>query len=160
MHCRGVLLLLIVLSGCGAESTPVTSQPDSFDTTDVDVMPLVGDTGIEGRWRIVSLLKNGQEAIDSSGVPIEIEFVNGRQFMTQGGMLLDDSGYVIDPGTTPNSIDIIHNAGGGKTATTQGIYEVNGDETRLCMGSQQSRPKEFASTSEYNVTVLKRITSK
>lgn len=112
---------------------------------------------LAGRWKIVSLLKNGQEAIGPNGPTIEIQFANGRQIMSQNGQVLDDSGYMLDPTTTPKSIDTIHGAGGGKTASTLGIYEVNQDEARLCMGSGQARPKEFASTANYNVTVLKRV---
>jgi len=114
---------------------------------------------LEGRWQIVSLLKNGQDANDPNTVPIVVEFRNGKQIMTQGGTLLDESGYSIDATTSPKSIDTIHYGRDGVTATTPGIYEVNGDEARLCMGSGQERPKEFASTPEYNVVVLKRIST-
>ncbi|MFN0197789.1 MAG: hypothetical protein ACKVT0_13675, partial [Planctomycetaceae bacterium] len=66
------------------------------------------------------------------------------------------SKYSLNNSTSPKSIDSVPNARTGNTIATPGIYEVNGDVLRLCMGSGSARPMVFESTQEYNLIVLKR----
>lgn len=156
---RVAIVLFYALSlGCDSQDSTIPSPPAPSSSAPTESAAATGADELSGRWRIVSLLKNGQEALPG-GAPIELDFANGRQVMTQGGVRLDDSGYALDPSTMPKSIDTIHNAGGGKTAVTLGIYEVHGDDARLCMGSAQERPMEFTSTHTYNLTVLQRISA-
>ena len=61
--------------------------------------------------------------------------------------------YEIDASKNPREIDFIR----GKTKQI-GIYELNGDRLKLCVGPSDDRPKEFTTKprTDHSMFVLKR----
>jgi uncharacterized protein (TIGR03067 family) len=51
--------------------------------------------------------------------------------------------FKIDPTKKPKTIDLTGTMGGDKGQKYLGIYELKGDDLKLCIGDTKSRPKSF-----------------
>jgi uncharacterized protein (TIGR03067 family) len=62
----------------------------------------------------------------------------------------------LDPSLKPKAIDLTALNDSFKGTTTQGIYSLDGDALKLCVGNQEvkARPKEFKAGKEGDVMVL------
>ena len=102
--------------------------------------------GIQGTWRIVALEANGEQG------PAEI--VTALKFIFQGDTLTCAPGepgftnykYKLDPATKSAGFDMTHADGPNKGKTQKGIYLLEGNHLKICLGSADSRPKEFTTT--------------
>ena len=115
---------------------------------------------LQGSWSAVSIKYNGQEF----GEKLKLKFVFKNDQVSIEG---DDEvkkeypkvTLKIDPSTAPACLDIIVLAGVQKDAAMEGIYELKGDELRICVKVfGKERPAEFASAdgSSIALVVLKR----
>ena len=80
---------------------------------------------VNGNWR-----SPGRFSVDPSAMPAEIVFEDGA---------LE---YLVEPITPPNVLSPI------VASTFKGIYEIDGDQLRICSGSS-SRPDRFESSEDY-----------
>src|SRR5438128_1339210 len=88
---------------------------------------------LQGEWAIVSAESNGE--------PPPAGLLDGAKFAFSGNKLtlLGKEGmFELDASKSPRQIDFIR----GKTRQI-GIYELNGDSLKLCVGPADDRPKEF-----------------
>jgi uncharacterized protein (TIGR03067 family) len=51
--------------------------------------------------------------------------------------------FTVDPAKKPKAIDMTGTMGGDKGVKYLGIYELNGDDLKLCVGDDKTRPKVF-----------------
>jgi len=66
--------------------------------------------------------------------------------------------FKVDTTKTPHTIDMFPQDGSEKGKVSLGIYEVKGDELRLChAGPGLDRPTEFSSGERRTVMVFKRV---
>jgi len=110
---------------------------------------------LQGVWRVVSGEMQGQP------LPAEeIKEMNG-QLTIKGNNVTwksskdEDTGTItLDPAKKPKHIDITaKNLGNGKTV--KGIYELNGDEFKVCMDPDSSeRPSDFKTKEGSGAMVL------
>ena len=116
---------------------------------------------LEGGWQATSLEYDGkaheevakQLRLVFKGDAVEVEA--GEQVRKEYGKLT----VKIDPTTTPKIMDITVAAGEQKDAALEGIYELKGDELKLCVRViGTGRPAEFAAPEGANIAlaVLKR----
>ncbi|QDU61735.1 hypothetical protein Pan216_25980 [Planctomycetes bacterium Pan216] len=106
------------------------------------------EQAFQGTWRLV-----GGEM---DGKPLDEEQLKGGKLVIKGNhytATLADMGTVtgtqkLDPTTKPKSIDITHSSGRDKGKTFLGIYESNGDQTRVAFSALgKPRPKTFSTKS-------------
>jgi uncharacterized protein (TIGR03067 family) len=120
--------------------------------------PLAGrgadpDKDLQGTWIATSIEINGK--------PAPPDTVKRTRFTFQGEKLLvrheEHEGkevewtYKIVPDKSPKQIDIVSVQSSGTKKTLHGIYEVNGDELKICFengGKPANRPKKFATNKE------------
>jgi uncharacterized protein (TIGR03067 family) len=57
--------------------------------------------------------------------------------------------FTIDPTKKPKTIDLTGTMGGDKGKKYLGIYELNGNELKLCIGDTKTRPKVFEAKKGY-----------
>src|SRR5262249_5802478 len=108
------------------------------------------DKDLQGTWVATSMEINGKPGI-----------VKRTRFTFQGEKLLvrheKDEGkdvewsYKIEPKKSPRQIDIVSVQSSGREKTLHGIYEVKGDELKLCFengGKAENRPTKFATNKE------------
>jgi uncharacterized protein (TIGR03067 family) len=63
--------------------------------------------------------------------------------------------FKLDPGATPKLFDLTVAAGVQKDAVMEGIYELKGDQLRICLKVLgQDRPTEFASPEGASIALL------
>jgi uncharacterized protein (TIGR03067 family) len=103
---------------------------------------------LEGVWQVVSMEEGKQ---DRSEYWKTLQFVfKGNQLAFKGDDVLSKKlgkiTIVVDPATTPRTIDFKVEAGSEKGLTLEGIYEVKGNELKLCIRGEAGadRPLEFA----------------
>jgi uncharacterized protein (TIGR03067 family) len=97
---------------------------------------------LQGTWNIVSIEVEGRK-YPPAGAQIVIcgeRFVSlnmGAEF--EGTIRLDES-------ATPHTVDLLYDKGPHAGNASLGIYELNGEEWKLCLGlAGMKRPTEFAS---------------
>jgi uncharacterized protein (TIGR03067 family) len=121
--------------------------------------PMDRDYGkLEGTWKVVSLEVGGMkippEAIKNSRL-----IIKGKEFTMKEMIATYRGNFVIDSSKKPKTIDIKFTGGPEKGNTSLGIYELNGDELKLCLTiTGKKRPTEFAAKpkSGHGFEVLKR----
>lgn len=116
--------------------------------SDKDLKPLQGD------WKVVSMNHNGRELPDVGGYGIAFDGANVTIKQPNGNST--GKCTFLDPAKAPKEIDLTPDAGGKKLL---GIYELKGDELKLCLAlADAGRPSEFESKEGSNrrLVVLKR----
>ena len=99
-----------------------------------------------GTWACVSGSVDGNPLPEATARELKLKLTEKTYTTTRGEDTLFESTYTIDPGTTPRSIDIVGTEGELAGKTAQGIYEVDGDDLKLCYTMPgHDRPKAFES---------------
>jgi uncharacterized protein (TIGR03067 family) len=119
---------------------------------------------LQGAWKVVAATVDG----DNDGPEVErIKNVLDPVFRGDKLTIREDNvnDFKLDPSKTPKQIDIFPNSGPAKEQNQfiRGIYELNGDDLKLCVGPPGAdRPAKFASEkgSEIRLVTLKRQPAK
>lgn len=100
-------------------------------------------TSLQGRWNILTLEVEGNELPASSfpGAAILIE----EQTFTAINMGADYVGTLsLDTSHSPKRLDILFRTGPHAELASLGIYELNGDVWKICLGfAGRDRPLQF-----------------
>jgi uncharacterized protein (TIGR03067 family) len=104
---------------------------------------------LEGSYSCVSL-ETGNEKGDPARIK-KLKLVVKDKMWT---VYIDDTvstsaKFTIDPTKKPKTIDMTGTMGGDKGKKYLGIYELKGDELKLCIGDTKSRPKTFGAKKGY-----------
>jgi len=100
---------------------------------------------LQGTWVFDSLEVEGQKLPDPMyrGSTLEIE---GDVFITRALEATYEGKLQLKPKTAPKTIDMIFTGGPEKGKTSLGIYEVDGDTLKICLGfTGVPRPQAFLS---------------
>ncbi len=99
---------------------------------------------LQGTWTFVALEVDGAKIPEAmlNGSNITIK---GDAFKSLSGGITYEGTIKIDASKTPKTLDLIFTAGPEKGKTNPGIYEVGGDNLKICLSLGASgRPTEFA----------------
>jgi uncharacterized protein (TIGR03067 family) len=103
-----------------------------------------GDKDLDGDWEVVSAIQDGKEQPPPDRK--QLVSVMGEKIVFKDGDETHTGALKLDPTKTPRTFDLTPDDGPEKGKTTRGIYEIKGDEMRVCHGDAGAdRPKEFAS---------------
>lgn len=112
----------------------------------------------EGTWNYAS------QEVNARKVPEEL--IKGAQLVVKGDAFTIKMPRATYEGTlkldvtkTPKTLDFVFTAGSLKGTTVPGIYEIEGDNLKLCLAhGNKERPKEFATkeSSGHALEMLKR----
>jgi uncharacterized protein (TIGR03067 family) len=105
-----------------------------------------------GTWTIESLVVNGKTDPRVKGT--SYKFADGKMTL-KGPRGERAQAYKLDASQKPGAIDMTAQEGPAKGMSVQGIFEVKGDELKMCfpMMPGGARPKEFASA-DGSLTIL------
>jgi uncharacterized protein (TIGR03067 family) len=101
---------------------------------------------LEGTWTVVKVEYDGKSLEERTK---DLRFVFKGDTMTVSGSEEIEKGYgkitlKLDPSTTPKILDLTVSAGSEKGSIMEGIYELKGDEFRMCVKvMEKGRPAKF-----------------
>jgi uncharacterized protein (TIGR03067 family) len=103
---------------------------------------------LQGEWEVVSAESNGE--------PPPAGLLDGAKFVFSGdnlSLMGKDGTFELDASKNPRQINFIR----GKVRQL-GIYELDGDRLKLCVGPADDRPKEFKTKkfTDHSLFLLKR----
>jgi len=99
---------------------------------------------LEGSWNVMTLEVDGQPMASGmlAGARIVVE---GDRFQSLGMGEVYEGKVKVDSSASPKAIDMTFTKGPEKGNTSLGIYELDGDDWRLCLTMRGgTRPKTFA----------------
>ena len=141
-HVQPMVLLALLAANAVAQQPPA-----KFD--DKPASPL------SGVWVVTSATRNGKALADTGGARMTIA---AKEINIQGkdGVKLNFP-FTVDPTKKPSVIDFhsLGDEGWLRIGPFKGIYELDGDRLRLCLGSSDKRPTKF-SDQDAVLIVLKR----
>jgi uncharacterized protein (TIGR03067 family) len=105
-----------------------------------------GDKDLEGDWKKVATVVAGVEERTTPGAGIEMT-VRGESLTIRAPGVLQECKLNVDATKTPKAMDATGSGRDDGGRTTLAIYEVVGDELRVCSAEPgKDRPTEFSST--------------
>jgi uncharacterized protein (TIGR03067 family) len=99
----------------------------------------------EGTWQLVSSEHDGEKApAEEIKKAMPKAVVKGDKVtLSAGGKTVMEAEFTVDPTKKPKTIDSTATAGPDKGKKTLGIYELDGDNLKICF-NEKERPKEFS----------------
>lgn len=123
---------------------------------------------LEGAWQMLSMDVDGKKEPLPDQSKVIVTHKGKAWTGTMNGKKVEEGTFVIDPTKTPKTKDITVTLGALKGTTIPAIYEINGDELRVCLLNNppknpgKGRPPKFTSepASGYIIINYKRIADK
>jgi uncharacterized protein (TIGR03067 family) len=111
---------------------------------------------IQGSWKIVSITQDGEKEPDESVQGGRIEFSEAGYTVRANDQIGEQGTQSLDSTKQPKTIDFKITRGHDKGKTQLGIYQLEGDQLRLCFSDPGAidRPKQFTSTPETRSILL------
>jgi len=101
-------------------------------------------TLFQGEWAMVSGVAEGAPIPDAACKQIRQVFKGDQMTGTISGTMYWKLKFVIDPSKSPKTIDYAITGGPAAGSRQMGIYEIDGDTCKLCVGKLNGgRPKSF-----------------
>jgi uncharacterized protein (TIGR03067 family) len=99
---------------------------------------------IQGKWQMASVVRNG-EVIPSNFLATGELVVKGDVYKVSLNDISATATFKLDPSKSPKQIDFTYTDGANKGQTIPGIYELKGEELKVCRGldDKTSRPKNL-----------------
>ena len=113
---------------------------------------------LEGTWHVLSLEVDGMK-IPKETIKESKLIIKGKEFTMKEKVATYKGTFSIDPSKKPKTIDVKFREGPEKGNTSLGIYELDGDDLKLCLSvTTKERPTEFTAKpkSGHGFEVLKR----
>ncbi len=111
---------------------------------------------IASSWTVVSRETNGTKVDEEELKKIVVTFKADGSFEVQRDSEKVATGSSkIDPAKKPKEIDIDIKAADGNERSVKGIYEIDGDDLKICAGGAgKDRPKEFTGKADTGNTLI------
>jgi uncharacterized protein (TIGR03067 family) len=96
---------------------------------------------MEGTWLLVSGESNGEKMPDDMVKTIKAVIKGNKLSIHFGDNMVFEGTMSVDPSKKPKTMDTI--SGKDKEMKGLAIYELDGDNFKICVGNKGERPKEF-----------------
>jgi uncharacterized protein (TIGR03067 family) len=112
---------------------------------------------LDGVWSVAELTEAGTRAPDAKAQSLRIEFKGDAITITLKDKLAIKGTVTVDSKSTPSTMDIRYEKD-GKTITIPAVYELTGDDLKLCHPSAEggARPSAIEATAKTVLLTLKR----
>ncbi|MBY0524575.1 MAG: TIGR03067 domain-containing protein [Gemmataceae bacterium] len=99
---------------------------------------------LQGVWKVMSAERNGKKQPDDELKGLRLTF-KADKIVFKDNDKEQEATYKLDPDKKPKAIDLVVKVG-DKTETIPGIYQLNGDDLKICAAGEpgKPRPTEFA----------------
>jgi uncharacterized protein (TIGR03067 family) len=98
---------------------------------------------LEGTWTLVSSEQDGMKADPDVAKKLKLVVKDGKWTVYVGDKVSTEAKFTIDPTKKPKTIDMTGTMGGDKGKKYLAIYDLDGDDLKLCIGDTKTRPKVF-----------------
>jgi uncharacterized protein (TIGR03067 family) len=103
---------------------------------------------LKGTWKATTYVKDGKPAPDTDLKMMKLIIAGDHVDFTKGKDIRKST-YKLDPTQKPKALDIVMIDGPDKGKTLSGIYEITGDDFKICLAVlDRPRPKEFTAKPE------------
>jgi len=112
---------------------------------------------LQGVWAVTELTEANKKASDKKAQSLRIEFQGEASIIISHGKAALKGTYTVDREKSPATMDITYEKD-GKTVTIPALYELKGDDLKLCHPSAEggSRPNAIEATANTVLLTLKR----
>ena len=101
---------------------------------------------LQGTWAVAELEMEGQTISGGMLANARVE-VTGSRFSSLGMGTVYEGTFTLDDSTTPRQLNMTFDAGPEKGNTNLGIYELVGDNWKICLSTRSDvRPSEFSAS--------------
>jgi len=158
---RMTLFVTAVALACAVANITTAGGQKEKEKPPVPPVPVVPIVQIElrlldGTWQLVSREVDGQKE-DLQNAVIRATVKDGKYTVQVGENVVEQGSFRIDPTTKPKSIDAIPESGDNKGKTILAVYDVAGDDLRMCVAPEGGkRPTELAAKQGFIVNAYKR----
>jgi uncharacterized protein (TIGR03067 family) len=112
---------------------------------------------LQGTWQATSVEQDGGKATEDVAKQMALVFDGEKATFLAGDTVLMQGTVKLDPGAKPRALDLASTAGRVKGQAVAGIYEVDGDTLRICLGAPGgARPAEFKSGKDQPLVAYRR----
>lgn len=115
---------------------------------------------LQGTWQVVSAISKGEKVPAEDIFELELVIEGDKINVREKGKVQERMTFKIDPAKKPPAIDFTHTDGPKKDKVDHAIYQLDGDNLKICVNEESggARPRAFASNagSTYSLVVLKR----
>jgi len=106
---------------------------------------------LQGKWMLTSAVMNGAE-IPKDQVKGELVFKDDKYSYATGEGESGGGAFKLDTSKKPKAMDAVPSDGPAKGETVEVIYELDGNNLKVCMASPGAkRPKEFKADGDSNL---------
>jgi uncharacterized protein (TIGR03067 family) len=124
--------LPLVVLALGLPSLPMSSRRD---------MAKMDEQQVQGAWQAVKIVMGGRSVPTEVVTTLKYVFEGAKVSLWEGDKETGGGTFSLGPTREPKAIDVSLAEGPEKGKTVSGIYEVEGDRLRMCLGEE--RPAEF-----------------
>lgn len=142
------MLTRIIVAAVAVGLLAAADEPKKDDPVRADLKKL------EGAWKVELVEADGPAPQELKGATLL--FAGDKLVMTSNDGQEMKLLVKLDPGKKPKTIDFAADKQVEGGAPGAGIYEVDGDTLKLCIGPPNRRPKEFTGKDDRLLVVLKR----
>ena len=104
---------------------------------------------LEGTWATVSIEAAGEKVTDKDKIKTRKLTTKGDKYTLNVGDESVQGTIEINPTKKPKTIDVKPDSGSNKGKTLLGIYELDGDNLKICLAAPgKERPTAFATAPE------------
>ena len=130
-----------------AAATAAAGTPLPVKSPSRKAAPTGPPTEIEGEWRMVSAVFDGQPLADDMVKWCTRTTRGDNTVVMAGPQTMVNARFTLDRSNRPGAIDYVNLHGSAKGKTQLGIYELDGDRLSICMAPPgKPRPTAFEST--------------
>jgi uncharacterized protein (TIGR03067 family) len=112
----------------------------------------------QGTWSVVSVEDNGVKAPEESLKKRKVIIKDETYTVKDDDAVVEEGAFSLDPSKKPPAIVKMRMIVNGRVAPLPGIYELNGDDLKICFGGVGKPPSEFKAPADSGcqLIVLKR----
>jgi len=125
----GVLLLIVAV--------PVVAQDKQEEAVKAEMAKL------EGTYTLVSTEQAGMKIEGEQAKKLKLVIKDKKWTVYINDKVSTSATFTIDPAKKPRTVDMTGTMGGDKGKKYLAIYELTGDNLKVCIGDTKARPRAF-----------------